>query len=500
MNTLTVKHLSKSFGLHPVLRDITISFHPGEVHALLGVNGAGKSTLVKILSGDIQPDHGEIQIGERSLRFSSPIDAKHEGIDIVVQEVDTALVPELSVAENLTIHELLRGSQWIRWKERKKLARQLLQEVGADIDIDKQVRDCTLAEKQMILIARAINSQVKYLILDEPTAPLSEVETSKLFAVIRKLQENGIGIIFISHRLPEIQTIADRVTILRNGEAVCTKKIHEITPDEMIRHMLGKQLASNLPRKSKEMGPPLLEVNQFYVAKTGKTLSLSVHEGEIVGIAGLVGAGKTETARALFAADEHHGTISLKGKKHSFKNPHQAIQAGLALVPEERRKEGILVDFPLAENLSLPILEKLSSWGWIKRQKEKTLAERLVKQLGIKIPSLSHPLRYLSGGNQQKASIGKWLETQADVFIFDEPTKGIDIGAKEDVFQLIRSLAEQGKGILYLTSEVSELLSLADRILVMYNGEIISTYHYPEFSLEKIMSDATGGHHATGTE
>ncbi|WP_044642726.1 sugar ABC transporter ATP-binding protein [Risungbinella massiliensis] len=497
---LTMTQIEKSYASHQVVKKVDFSVKPGEVHALIGVNGAGKSTLMKILSGQVKQDVGEMHMGEHILQLSSPAQAIQEGIGIVVQEVDTALIPELSVVENLTLDELLRGSALVSWKKRKQRAKELLQEVGIEIPVDKLISSCTLAEKQMILIARTIASDVKFLILDEPTAPLSERETNILFSVIRRLQEKGVGIIYISHRLPEVKEISDRITVLRDGQVVTVQKTKEVTTDELIRYMLGKTISAISIKENKPIGKPLLELNQFYVAKTGQALSFTLYKGEVLGIAGLVGAGKTETARALFGRDKSSKNIIVKGREISLTSPQKAIQAGITLVPEERRKEGLLVDFPLTHNLSLPSLKRFTRWGWLKKRSENQFAEQLVNRLRVKTPSLTHSLRQLSGGNQQKVSIGKWLETNADLFLLDEPTKGIDIGAKEDVFSLIRSLAEQGKGILYFTSEFSELLTLADRILVMVDGMIVRELFRREATLEKIMQAATGGYHGSNTQ
>jgi simple sugar transport system ATP-binding protein len=497
--TLVMSNISKSFGGNPVLKQADFSVHPGEVHALVGVNGAGKSTLMKILSGDIRKDSGSIRIGDREIEISSPIDARREGIRIVVQEVDTALIPNLSVAENVTLEEILGGPAWISQKKQHETARKLLAEVGIGLDVKKTANECTLAEKQLILIARALAGQVKFLILDEPTAPLSLRETETLFRVIRQLAGRGVGIIYISHRLPEIKALADRVTVMRDGRVVTTRDTADFSEEEIVQEMLGKTFNPPAPSANKRTGKILAEIDRFFVPATGQTLSLTIHEGEIVGIAGLVGAGKTETARALFGADPGHGTWIIRGRACRIQSPEEAIRAGICLVPEERRKEGVLVDFPVVQNLSLPTLRTFSPRGWIRRREEDEFARRLMERLKIKAPSPFHPVSRLSGGNQQKVSIGKWLDARADLYLFDEPTKGIDIGAKQEVFRLIRDLTAQGKGILYFTSEFSELLSIADRILVMASGRITAEWQRSEASLEKIVHAATGGYHGTGT-
>jgi len=494
MSALLLKDIDKSFDRHPVLQRVNFSVQPGEIHAVIGVNGAGKSTLMKILSGDIRKDSGTISIGERELNIASPLDAKREGIRMVVQEVDTALIPQLSVAENVTMED---GPAFFSWKKRKQTAEKLLAEVGVRLDVDKPVSSCTLAEKQMILIARAIAGQVKFLILDEPTAPLSESETQTLFGVIKRLSERGVGIVYISHRLGEIESLSDRITIMRDGKAVLTKNTADTNRDEIIRHMLGRSHVETVSPSEKQTGPLLAEIRDFKVHATGQSISLTIHEGEIVGIAGLVGAGKTETARALFGADAHDGTWKIRGKAFRLRTPEQAIEAGICLIPEERRKEGVFIDFSVIQNLTLPSLHKHTSQGWIKRAQEKQAAERIIDRLGIKTPSPSHPVSQLSGGNQQKVAIGKWLDADCRIYLFDEPTKGIDIGAKEEVFRLIRELASQGKGVLYFTNEISELLSIADRILVMVDGQITAEWKNRDATLEKILHAATGGHHGT---
>jgi simple sugar transport system ATP-binding protein len=491
--TLSMKQIVKSFHANQVLKKVDFSVKKGEIHALLGENGAGKSTLVKILSGQYDRDSGEIWIGERLLSLSSPIKAMQAGIGIVVQEVDTALFPELTVAENVTMHDLVTGASFVNWAKRDRQAKQLLEGVGLHIPVDRLVSQCSLAEKQQILIARALASDVQFLILDEPTAPLSETETAMLFTVIRRLKERGVGIIFISHRLPEIRAICDQVTILREGETVLVSPVSELTNDQIVEAILGRNLSSHKLKKQKEFGEPLLAVDQFYVSKTEKSLSFTLHQGEILGVAGLVGSGKTEIARALIGRDDSSRKVTIKGKTVELSNPQKAIQSGICLIPEERRKEGVLVDFPVDQNLSLPSLQKVTTWGLLDKKKERELAGDVVQQLHIKTPTLSQSVLHLSGGNQQKVSIGKWLKTDAEIFLFDEPTKGIDIGAKEDVFSLIASLAAEEKGILYFSSEFSELLSIADRILILYDGEVIAERNSDELTLEELMKWTTGG-------
>ncbi|WP_408009895.1 sugar ABC transporter ATP-binding protein [Pseudalkalibacillus sp. A8] len=490
-----MRNIDKRFDKVDVLKDVTFSVNAGEVHALLGVNGAGKSTLMKILAGDYIKDGGTIEIDGKNISIDSPSDAKRHGIGIVVQEVDTALFPTLSVAENLIIDDFNSGFKLSRlsWRAIRKQAETILSEMNISLDVNKPVAECSLSEKQMILIARAMAGNVRYLILDEPTAPLSENETETLFSLIERLREKGVGIIYISHRMPEIKTISDRFTVLRDGKLITTEETKDATIGQIIRQMLGKSL-QNVKRQPKPISSnTLFEVKKLHVPDTGKEISLKVHEGEIVGIAGLVGAGKSETAKALFGAGGATGSWFLNGEERKIASPYDALKQGLCLVPEERRKEGIVTGHSVAHNLSLPSLKSFTKFGWLRLKKEKGFTKDKIAQLGIVTPSEESLLKNLSGGNQQKVAIGKWISPERNVFLFDEPTKGIDVNAKKEIFQLIDSLAGQGKGILYFTSETEELLLIADRILVIYDGEITASFTGTGAIRENIMQAATGG-------
>ncbi len=498
MTILSLTSIQKSFGEQIVLKGVDFTVKSGEVHALLGANGAGKSTLMKILSGDYERDGGVITLDEKELTLKTPAHAKEAGIEMVVQEVDTALVSSLSIAENVTMNTFISGPAFFSWKKRYKLARELLNRAGLHLDPALPLSHCSLAEKQLVLIAKAISEDISFIILDEPTAALSTKEAQHLFSELRELQKQDVGIIYISHRLPEIMELSTRVTVLKDGYVTLQKETSNCSSEEIVRAMLGNELVELLnDEEDRILGDTLLEVTQFRVPSTGESVTLSVREGEIVGVAGLVGAGKTETARALFGADPSKDSLYIKGKKVRIPNPQKAISAGIGFVPEERRKEGILVDYNVVENLTLPVLKQFTKFGFIQRKQEKTEAEKWIKQLGIKTQKSSLLLNHLSGGNQQKASIGKWLLTDGDVFIFDEPTKGIDVGAKQDVFQCIKNLAANKKGVLYFTSEIQELLAFCDRILVMYDGKIAGELNKKEATTEKIMHYATGGHYGT---
>jgi simple sugar transport system ATP-binding protein len=498
MNELSLVNIQKSFGDQKVLKGVDFTVKSGEVHALLGANGAGKSTLMKILSGDYERDVGSILLNGTEQRFKTPSDAKEAGIEMVVQEVDTALVSTLSIAENVTMDSFLHGPAFFSWKKRNNKARELLERVGLVVDPSLPLSGCSLAEKQLILIAKALSRKISFIILDEPTAPLSTKEAGHLFSVLRDLQKDGVGIIYISHRLPEVMELSTKITVLKDGFPTLQKMTSDCSSDEIVQAMLGDVLeeVSNETTRRK-LGNTLLSIQDFKVPATNESISLSVREGEIVGIAGLVGAGKTETARALFGADPSPCIVEINKKKVKLSSPAKAISEGICFVPEERRREGVLVDFNLVENFSLPVLKQFTKFGLIQKRREKKETEHWITQLGIKTQSSSQKLNHLSGGNQQKVAIGKWLLNDGDVFIFDEPTKGIDVGAKQDVFKCITTLASQGKGVLYFTSEIQELLVFCDRILVMYDGKITGELSRESATTEKIMHLATGGHHGT---
>ncbi|QRG67189.1 sugar ABC transporter ATP-binding protein [Brevibacillus choshinensis] len=495
MATLQMQGIEKQFSGVPALRTVNFEVKAGEVHALLGANGAGKSTLMKILTGAYQLDGGTITIDGQQVSIESPQDAKALGIQCVYQEVDTALIPYLSVAENILLDRLVqaKGSGLINWQRLYTESEELLRGFGFSIPVKMTVEECSLSEKQLILIARATVQKAKYVIFDEPTAPLSTKESERLFQIIDQLKKAGVGIIYISHRLPEIFEICDRITIMRDGQHVITTETAQTSMDEVIGHMLGKSFAEEFPKEIVPIGQPVLEVKG---AKGGKVRSadLTVHEGEIVGVVGLVGAGKTELARLLFGADAAEaGEIKLNGSTLRIRDPKDAVDAGIVLVPEERRKEGIFVEESVKNNLSVATISKWSPLGFIRRGVEAGQAKELVQRLGVKTADISQLVGYLSGGNQQKVAIGKWLDTDASIFMFDEPTKGVDIGAKSDIYRLIGNLAKQKKGILYFSCEFQEVIGISDRILVMFEGRIVKELSPEGATQELIMYYASGG-------
>ncbi|MFC5467779.1 sugar ABC transporter ATP-binding protein [Cohnella suwonensis] len=489
-----MKGVSKSFAGVKALKNVDFSVRGGEIHALLGANGAGKSTLMKILSGAYESDEGKIEVAGAEYDFRSPSDAKAAGIHCVYQEVDTSLVPHLSVSENISLDRLAssKGKAWLKWGSLHEEAKSVLARIGFSESPRTLVRDLTLSEKQLVLIARLLAQEAKFAILDEPTAPLSLEETEKLFGIMNGLKDAGIGVIFISHRLPEVFRVCDRITVMRDGERVLTENKIDLEVSEVVRAMLGRTFEEEFPKLEAKIGEPVLSVRGLEAGKRVKGVDLDVRRGEIVAVVGLVGAGKTELSRVLFGADPADGgTVTVGGRPARLGSPAAAVGSGIALVPEERRKEGILVRHSVLHNLSLPILSSISKLGFLSGKAEREFADDQIKDLGIKTPSPSQLTAYLSGGNQQKVAIGKWLGTDADVFLFDEPTKGVDVGAKSDIFRIIGKLAQQGKGILYLTCEFAEALGLADRILVMCDGAIVKSFNRGEATQEDLLNYAS---------
>ncbi|MGW9126709.1 sugar ABC transporter ATP-binding protein [Paenibacillus chitinolyticus] len=494
LSVLRMNGITKTFPGVKALSEVDFEVKGGEIHGLLGANGAGKSTLMKILSGAYTADGGTIEIDGKPVPISSPKDAMLQGIFCVYQEVDTALVPELTVAENVLLDSVAHGSAWLRWSTLNREAARILDSIGSDIPVKLKASQLTIAQKQLVLIARAVAHAAKCVIFDEPTAPLSLEESEQLFAIMERLKANGVGCVFISHRLAEVTRLCDRITVMRDGSRVLTKAAQGTSHGEIIETMLGKTFAEEFPKLPADLGGTVLEVRGLRRGTKVRGVDFTLREGEILGIVGLVGAGKTELSRLLFGADRADGgDVLLRGKRLRLHEPEDAVRAGVVLVPEERRKQGVLVEESVQRNLSLPILRRLSAGGFIRRREERGHAERLIGRLGVKPPQPERPVKHLSGGNQQKVAVGKWLPTDASVYMFDEPTKGVDVGAKSDIFRLIGQLAQEGKGVIYLSCEIAEILGIADRILVMSYGRITGELSREEATAEAILSYASAG-------
>ncbi len=496
---LSTKNVTIEFPGVLALSDVNFQTDTGVIHAVVGANGAGKSTLMKVLTGVYNTYTGDIFYNQEKIVLRNPHDAQKLGIQIVHQEVDAALAPALSVAENIMINEMvngMEGKQMIRWKSLYADAKRKLEKLNIHLDVKKKVKELTLAQKQMVLIARALMDHIKFLVLDEPTAPLSTTETQELFRVVRQLAKQGVGVIFISHRLPEVFEICDQITVMRNGKVVAHENVKEVELGKIVDYMLGREFGDAYPKQRVEIGEKLLEAQGLTTSEGEvKDISLYVRSGEIVGIAGLVGAGKSELCKTLFGDYKiTNGEIRIQNRKLRLKSPGSAVRNGLALVPEERRKEGILIQEPIYANLSVAKLSRCCNrLGFLKKRVERMLAKDMVSKLGVVCPDETVKVRYLSGGNQQKVAIGKWLVAEADVYIFDEPTKGVDVGAKQDIFRLIGQLAKQGKAVIYATCETGEILGISDRIYVMYDHQIVGELNTKEADEQRILYLSAGG-------
>lgn len=498
MSKLEMKDISIEFPGVKALDDVEFTTESSRVHALIGANGAGKSTLMKVLAGSYTHYTGEIYIDGKKCPIANPRDAQELGVQIVYQEVDTALVPYLSVAENILLNELVlikEKNRIISWTDIYKRAQIILDDLKLAINSKVLVSELSLAEKQMVLIARAISFKCKYLILDEPTAPLSNSETKELFRIVNELKRKDVAIIFISHRLPELFEICDDITIMRDGKFVAQKLIKETSQAEIVELMLGRKMGDQFPARTVEIGETLFEVIELSDADYLKDISFEVKRGEIIGISGLVGAGKTELCKTLFGEYQmKSGQLKLAGKPIKNTSPNRAVKNKLAFVPEERRKEGILVEESITTNTSVVNLTKFCQLKtFLNFSGERKNAQSIVDQLSVKAPSIHAQVKNLSGGNQQKVAIGKWLTVDSEIYIFDEPTKGVDVGAKKDIFELIVQLAAEGKGIIYATCEFPEILGLTDRTYVMYDGQIVKEVVTNTVDEEQLLYYSTGG-------
>lgn len=498
-HSIDVKDVTMEFPGVKALDNICFSMRSGEIRAVIGANGAGKSTLMNVLAGSLPKYEGNITLDGQNVRLSSPVVSKKFGIALVSQEVDAGILPNLSVAENIMFDSLVNemGHRTIvNWKQIKLDAQKALDRLNQKIDVNVLAGSLALAQKQMVLIARAISQSCRFLILDEPTSALSISETEQLFRVIRDLvASEDMGIIFISHRLNELFEICDHITVMRNGRIVSERDITGLTIDDVVADMLGDTVREPFVRKQGELGDVLLEVRDLCDTEgTVNHVSFYARAGEVIGISGLVGAGKTELAKCIFGdRPKGCGKILISGTEVNINSPHRAVQSGLGLVPEERRKEGVFVEKSVKENLSAVVLSDFTKFSFINRSKEKKNAKDLVEKLLIKTPSIDQAVAYLSGGNQQKVVIGKWLCSDCEIYLMDEPTKGVDVGAKQEIYRLIQHLADEGKCIIYLSSETAEILSVTDRVYALYNGAVAAEMLTKDATEESILYYATGG-------
>ena len=488
---INVKQIGKSFSGVVVLRDVDFDVYPGEVHALIGENGAGKSTLVKIISGVHEPSKGEVYIEGRRAHFKTPHDARSAGIAMIYQEPLT--FQDLNVTENVFLgHTRERTKVRIDWRQLYKTTGDMLQSLGVKMGPKDLVRGMSIADQQMIEITAALSQNAKVIIMDEPTAALSQGEVDKLFSIIRKLKQQGKGIIFIGHRLEEIMEISDRVTVLRDGEFVGECQTKDATIDRLVHMMVGRTFNELIVKEEAPIGEVLLEAEGLTMPEQYYDVSLKVRRGEIVGMAGLVGAGRSEVASAIFgAAPAMLGTIKVKGEKVHIHSVADALDIGIAMVPEDRARTGLVLPMATSTNMTFAILKKLSKGGFVNTRQEKKYFDQYVDYLQIKVRDGEQTVKELSGGNQQKVVLAKWLMTEPDILILDEPTRGIDVGAKAEVYKLISELARQGKAILMISSEMQEVLQLSDRVYVMCEGRVTAELSRDELSGPAIMTAAT---------
>jgi ribose transport system ATP-binding protein len=484
--------ISKSFAGVSVLNEVDFDLRRGEIHALVGGNGAGKSTLMKILEGVYTPDAGEIRVDDQPVQIRTPHDARALGIGMIFQEF--SLIPTLSVAENVFLTREPRRGRFIDDRASEERTRELFSEMGEVVDPRARVGDLSTGYWQLTEIAKALAQDARILIMDEPTSTLTETETQSLFRLIDKLKARGISIIYISHRMEEIFRITDRITVLRDGRHVSTESTSQVTMAHVIDDIVGKTMESAFAWQERQVtreGVPLLSVRGLTAGARVRDITFDLYPGEILGVAGLMGSGRTELARALFGIDQiDSGEVLIRGKRASIKVPDDAIDAGLALVPEDRRSQGLVLDHTVEDNLTLPLLPRLRRLGLIDDARGGRIATSFVQSLQIKTSSIDTPVRLLSGGNQQKIVIGKWLATEPDILIMDEPTAGVDIGAKTEILGVIRGLADQRKGIIVISSEPAELLAVSDRILILREGRLHRVLDRREIATEEELHHA----------
>lgn len=486
-----MKNISKSFSGTKVLKGVNLELGHGEILALLGENGAGKSTLMKILSGIYSKDSGEIYLDGELCHFQNPKEAQNKGVAIIHQEMN--LCNDLSVSENIFLGREVMDGLRLNHKKMDEEAQKILDDLGISMKSTELAGDLKVSEQQMVEIAKALSQDAKILIMDEPTSALSRKEIEDLFRVIRKLRDEGRGIIYISHRLDELRAIADKVSILRDGENVISGDLKDFSIDDIIRHMVGREIQDKFPRILCEKGKEILRVESLNAGPKVRDISFSLYEGEILGIAGLMGAGRTEMTRALFGVDEKtFGKIYLFGEEVKANSPKESIELGMALIPEDRRKDGLCTDLSIRENISLPNLDSIkNSLGVLSKDLELKISEDTIKSLNVKAKDREMISKNLSGGNQQKVVLGKWLVRNPKVILFDEPTRGIDIGAKVEIYQIMNELKKKGVGVLFISSEMEEVLGMSDRILIFCDGRIIGELSREEANQENILKLAT---------
>ncbi|MBX3170781.1 MAG: sugar ABC transporter ATP-binding protein [Candidatus Eremiobacteraeota bacterium] len=489
---LSLCEITRSFPGVKALAGVNLELHPGEVHALMGENGAGKSTLMRVIGGILPPDSGSMTLRGQPYRPRSPRDSKAAGIAFIQQEL--TLVAELSVAENLQLGRMPHRLGWVDRRELKRRAQAALDFLEIELPLDQPARTLNVGQGQMLEIARALQDQADVLIMDEPTAALSQKEAEHLFSAIRRLRAQGSAIIYISHRMEEVYDLSDRLSVLRDGATTGTWAMSQITPQQVVAQMVGRELEDSQPGPRPEAGPAVLEVKGLTRHPLVKDVSFQVKAGEVVGLAGLVGAGRTEIARLIAGADPlQAGQIQINGKAVRLASPAGAIAHGVGLVPEDRKHQGLVLGMSVQDNVSFAVLKSLAQLGWLSPQKCAGLADRYIQEMRIRTPSRQQAVGTLSGGNQQKVVMGKWLARDCKLLILDEPTRGVDVGAKAEIYRLIEEQVAAGKAVLLISSELPELLRLSTRVLVISAGRLVAEYSREEATPEKILASALAG-------
>ncbi|MEC0184173.1 sugar ABC transporter ATP-binding protein [Paenibacillus peoriae] len=485
--------IHKAFGTNRVLSGVDFELLEGEIHALMGENGAGKSTLMNILTGLHSKDKGIIFIDGKEVNFASPSEAEHYGIAFIHQELN--IWPDLSVLENLFLgKEITTRWGFLNSRSMKALANEQMRKLSLSLPLDQSAGACSVGQQQMIEIAKALMTDAKVIIMDEPTAALTEREIRKLFEVILALKKEGVSIVYISHRMEEIFEICDRITIMRDGITVDTQKVSLTDFDDVVKKMVGRELTDRFPPRNTSPGEIILQVKDASQRGVFHQISFSVCAGEILGISGLMGSGRTEMMRAIYGLDPlDEGEVHLNGAKVLIRHPYEAVKLGIGFITEDRKDEGLLLDFSVRENMVLPSLFSFEERGLINERKEKDYVDLLISRLAIKTESAETQVRNLSGGNQQKVVIAKWVGISPKVLILDEPTRGVDVGAKREIYQLMNELTEKGVAIIMVSSELPEVIGMSDRILVVHEGRIAGEVAGHEATQERIMTYATGG-------
>lgn len=488
-----MRGITKAFGDNKVLKGVDFTLKSGEVHALMGENGAGKSTLMNILTGLHKKDSGEVFINNKETLYSSPKEAEEHGVSFIHQEMITW--PDMTVLENMFMGKELKNKLgWVQTKEMEKKAERVFKELGIDISFSRTMKTLSVGQQQLVEIAKTLLNDAEVIIMDEPTAALTDREIRTLFNIIRQLQAKNVALVYISHRMEEIFEISNRVTVMRDGVSISTKKTSDTHYDEIVRQMVGRDLEDYYPDMTNQRGEPVFEVKNLSHMPDYESVSFVLHSGEILGFSGLMGAGRTEIMRGIFGIDDtDSGELYLDGKKIEIKTPHDAVSKGIGFLTEDRKSEGLILDFSVRDNISMTAFEEFSKKGWINSKEEEEFVDLLIKRLTVKTAHMELPVGALSGGNQQKVVLAKWIGAGSRVLILDEPTRGVDVGAKREIYILMKELAERGVGIIMVSSDLPEIIGVSNRVLVVHEGRISGELKREELSEERIMTLATGG-------